>query len=100
MKFAHSFTEALANGDFPPDWEAAAIQYRQLKKCIKRVEKELAGLGLSVETLRALIHEEKAAGELADGKSSAPILSYTFDGGPFLCGGGQTGLHRRSCGPR
>lgn len=80
MKFAHSFTEALQSEDFPPDWQAAAIQYRQLKKCIKRVQRELASLGLSVETLRALIREENEAGRTTQGKAGGPILHYTFDG--------------------
>ncbi|KAK7529979.1 RING-14 protein-like protein [Phyllosticta citribraziliensis] len=51
MKFAHAFQERLQNDGYPPEWVTAAISYRQLKKCIKKVERELDRLGLDVETL-------------------------------------------------
>ena len=76
MKFAHTYIESLANDDFPEEWQAAAIQYRQLKKCIKRVQGELAELGLTVETLKVLLSEHQQ--ESADG---VPVMKYMFDGG-------------------
>ncbi|EPX70713.1 ubiquitin-protein ligase E3 [Schizosaccharomyces octosporus yFS286] len=39
----------------PPGWSEAAIQYKALKKCIKRFVYELSSLGLSAETIRHLI---------------------------------------------
>ncbi|KAK7528112.1 SPX domain-containing protein [Phyllosticta citriasiana] len=51
MKFAHAFHERLQSDGYPPEWIGAAISYRQLKKCIKKVERELDRLGLDVETL-------------------------------------------------
>jgi len=50
MKFGHEFEEALAGEDFPKEWLHSAIDYKHLKKCIKKVNKELAALGLDAET--------------------------------------------------
>lgn len=74
MKFAHIYLETLASQDFPAEWQAAAIQYRQLKKCIKRVQSELAELGLNAETLKLLLAQQT---ECAEG---GPVLQYMFDG--------------------
>lgn len=41
---------------FPPHWVAHAIPYGQLKKCLKKVQRELQELGLDAETLRELLH--------------------------------------------
>jgi E3 ubiquitin-protein ligase BAH len=75
MKFAHTFNETLSSENFPPEWQAAAIQYRQLKKCIKRVKQELDALGLNVNTLKELISE---CGD--GGTAGGPTLQYMFDG--------------------
>ncbi|KAM4058001.1 SPX domain-containing protein [Hirsutella rhossiliensis] len=56
MKFAHDFKETLASQDFPPHWVKQAIPYGQLKKCLKKVQRELQDLGLDPETLRALLN--------------------------------------------
>ena len=45
MKFAHSFDAALRQEDFPLHWEESAISYRQLKKCIKKVQQDLFHIG-------------------------------------------------------
>jgi E3 ubiquitin-protein ligase BAH len=71
MKFAHTYHDNLAL--YPSDWQAASIQYRQLKKCIKRVSRELTELGLDVETLK---------NHLAESEASASGLQYMFDGTP------------------
>jgi hypothetical protein len=47
--------------DFPDHWVAQAIPYSQLKKCLKKVQRELQDLGLDQETLRALLDAEAAA---------------------------------------
>ncbi|KAG0132908.1 RING-14 protein [Tuber indicum] len=69
MKFAHSFSQVLQEEDFPADWQAAAIRYRQLKKCIKKVQLELLDLGLTVEVLKGLAEERES-----------PSFEYMFDG--------------------
>ncbi|RPA98854.1 RING-14 protein-like protein [Choiromyces venosus 120613-1] len=69
MKFAHSFSQLLQEEDFPADWQAAAIRYGQLKKCIKKVQSELLDLGLTVEVLKRLVEE-----------AESPIVKYMFDG--------------------
>ncbi|KAF2459591.1 SPX domain-containing protein [Lineolata rhizophorae] len=55
MKFAHIFQDHLTKDGFPQHWVDSAISYRQLKKCIKRVEEELTALGLDADTLTALL---------------------------------------------
>lgn len=81
MKFAHTFSETLSSENFPPEWQAAAIQYRQLKKCIKRLQGELAELGLSVGALKSLICEcrDQACSDGENG-GRGPMLQYMFDG--------------------
>lgn len=54
MKFAHEFKDALEKGGFPPHWVESAIPYGQLKKCIKKVKRELEAFGLDAQTLRLL----------------------------------------------
>lgn len=55
MKFAHDFKQSLATQDFPPHWVDHAIPYSQLKKCLKKVQRELRELGLDPDTLRSLL---------------------------------------------
>lgn len=76
MKFAHSFSQALEEEDFPADWQAAAIRYRQLKKCIKKVQKELSELGLTVEILKSGMIVEEGDQTPTQG----PLFQYMFDG--------------------
>lgn len=54
MKFGHDYAETLGKGDFPQDWIDSAIDYKQLKKCIKKVQQELQSLGLDAKTLNDL----------------------------------------------
>jgi E3 ubiquitin-protein ligase BAH len=66
MKFAHEFKEALEREGFPSHWVESAIPYGQLKKCIKKVERELRGFGLDSKTLRLLMspgirHDQSSA---------------------------------------
>ncbi|KAL2203892.1 RING-14 protein [Sarocladium strictum] len=55
MKFARDFRDALASQGFPEHWVDQAIPYGRLKKCLKKVQRELQELGLDPETLRVLI---------------------------------------------
>lgn len=72
MKFAHTFNEALNSSEYPPEWIDAAIRYRQLKKCIKKVRKELESLGLSPEMLQTLL-------DRGENESPGPV-KYWFHG--------------------
>ncbi|KAK2871800.1 hypothetical protein FQN49_002808 [Arthroderma sp. PD_2] len=69
MKFGHSYVSTLENEGFPSQWVRSAISYRQLKKCIKRVQSELLSLGLSPEVLNRFWLTEDDG--LADGDDSA-----------------------------
>ena len=63
MKFAHAFTEQLQGNEYPSEWLDAAIRYRQLKKCIKKVQRELAELGLTADMLKMLAKEKNVGNE-------------------------------------
>lgn len=54
MKFGHEYSTALANDGFPPEWVEKAIEYKHLKKCIKKIHNELEDLGLDEQTLGVL----------------------------------------------
>lgn len=54
MKFSHTFETALRKEEYPQRWLDFAISYRQLKKCIKKVQDELQGLGLDPATVQRL----------------------------------------------
>ncbi|KAL7932373.1 SPX domain-containing protein [Trichoderma chlorosporum] len=70
MKFAHDYKQSLASQGFPPHWVAHAIPYGQLKKCLKKVQRELQELGLDAETLRALL----------DANADSPVaLNYSLN---------------------
>ncbi|KAI9845461.1 MAG: hypothetical protein M1838_001723 [Thelocarpon superellum] len=79
MKFAHQYHDTLAKEDFPDEWLKSAISYRQLKKCIKALEGELASIGLHAETLGRVVQ----AVEGPEHESAAPFqYSITGDQGP------------------
>lgn len=61
----------LTKLDFPAHWIEHAIPYGQLKKCLKKVQRELQDLGLDPETLRALLDPDTA---------SPVALHYKLDG--------------------
>jgi E3 ubiquitin-protein ligase BAH len=54
MKFGQEYQQAFAAENFPDEWRESAIQYKQLKKVIKKVHRELSGLGLDAQTIRHL----------------------------------------------
>jgi E3 ubiquitin-protein ligase BAH len=54
MKFGQEYAAALAREDFPQHWLDSAIEYKQLKKCIKKVQRELASIGLDAPTIEKL----------------------------------------------
>lgn len=77
MKFGRLYQEHLAGDGYPQHWIDTSISYRQLKKVIKRVEKELGDIGLDIETLKRLLQtaEESRKNESDDSKP----LQYSLD---------------------
>ncbi|KAJ8123382.1 hypothetical protein ONZ43_g653 [Nemania bipapillata] len=59
MKFAQEFRKALQREAFPQKWVDCAIPYGQLKKCLKKVTKELQEIGLDKETLTRLAADQQ-----------------------------------------
>ena len=78
MKFAHEFKEILDRESFPEHWLDAAIPYSQLKKCVKKVRRELEDLGLDKETLQQLL----AAQTLSPDGEPVPMVRYNLDQAP------------------
>lgn len=79
MKFGHSYTEHLYEDGFPARWVESAISYGQLKKCIKRVEKELDAIGLDPASLALVlksVEEERPRYDFKSGDDpgSEPFL--------------------------
>ncbi|KAI9809636.1 MAG: hypothetical protein M1825_000068 [Sarcosagium campestre] len=60
MKFARTYQQALNESEFPTEWLQSAISYGQLKKCIKKVQRELSSLGLLPDTLAHLLQDPEA----------------------------------------
>lgn len=75
MKFAHQFKETLEREAFPDHWRAAAIPYSQLKKCLKKVQRELQSLGLDKETLQQL----QSAQTVSPDGVPVPMARYNLD---------------------
>ena len=54
MKFGQEYQNVLATEGFPDHWRESAIEYKDLKKCIKRIRHELLDIGLDSETIGQL----------------------------------------------
>jgi len=78
MKFGHQYQESLRDG-FPATWRDSAISYRQLKKCIKSVSRELAELGLDTNTLKLLLPPSKEQTDLPTAWSSDGSFQYRLE---------------------
>ncbi|GAW17896.1 hypothetical protein ANO14919_073640 [Xylariales sp. No.14919] len=77
MKFAQEFRKALQREDFPQKWVDCAIPYGQLKKCLKKVTKELEEIGLDKETLTRLAADQRRH---SSGNTPADLaFSYHLD---------------------
>ncbi|TID14275.1 RING-14 protein [Venturia nashicola] len=59
MKFAHEYKDYLEHSGFPVEWVNSALSYGQLKKCIKKVKRELASIGLDPTTLQELLESDE-----------------------------------------
>lgn len=76
MKFAHEFKDALEREGFPPHWIESAIPYGQLKKCIKKVKRELESFGLDSQTLGLLIPRSR---EKDDCGFDIPLVAFRYN---------------------
>lgn len=63
MKFGQEYAAALAREEFPQHWLDSAIEYKQLKKCIKKVQRELESIGLDAPTIEKLAQWLKTTDE-------------------------------------
>ncbi|KAL1303101.1 hypothetical protein AAFC00_006542 [Neodothiora populina] len=54
MKYGHEYKQLLASEGFPAEWVCEAVSYRELKKCIKKVQQELLAFGLDADTLHSV----------------------------------------------
>lgn len=72
MKFAHEYEAALQQDDYPQHWVESAISYRQLKKCIKKVQRELSMVRLDASTIAALWTS------IGSSQLAGSPLQYTF----------------------
>ncbi|KAI0198680.1 RING-14 protein [Astrocystis sublimbata] len=80
MKFAQEFRKALEREAFPQKWVDCAIPYGQLKKCLKKVTKELNEIGLDKETLANLAAENQSANTNVNTSSPADLgFKYQLD---------------------
>ncbi|KAH6653707.1 SPX domain-containing protein [Truncatella angustata] len=61
MKFAQEFKRSLQQEGFPQKWVDSAIPYGQLKKCLKKVTRELEDLGLDKGTLAQLAADQSTS---------------------------------------
>lgn len=52
MKFGREYEATLEQDQYPQHWIQCSISYRQLKKCIRKIQQELSELGLDTEVLR------------------------------------------------
>lgn len=81
MKFGRDFQEDLEKGEYPQEWIDSAIPYRKLKKCIKKVQRELQSLGLDQETLLRLYQQSGKPKSSGPQDQDAQALQYTFQDG-------------------
>lgn len=83
MKFGQEYAAALAREDFPQHWLDSAIEYKQLKKCIKKVQRELASIGLDAATIEKLAQwlqipdEHQADAEKSKDGASSPATELS-----------------------
>ncbi|KAF2862195.1 hypothetical protein K470DRAFT_243841 [Piedraia hortae CBS 480.64] len=75
MKFGHEYQTTLSTEPFPQTWLNSAIDYKRLKKCIKKVQQEVDSLGLngSEASLFAEQTDEPQIRVLVDRKTGVPL---------------------------
>lgn len=81
MKFAHEFDASLKKEEYPQEWLDSAFSYRKLKKCIKKVQGELRGLGLDPQILEQLwqnINNHASVVAVAEGADESASRPYFY----------------------
>lgn len=61
MKFGREFENSLKQEQYPQQWLESSISYRQLKKCIRKVQLELLELGLDAGKVKQLLQSIQSA---------------------------------------
>ncbi|MCJ1394965.1 hypothetical protein MMC18_007846 [Xylographa bjoerkii] len=92
MKFARAFKAALQKDGYPEEWIVSAVSYKQLKKCINSIQKELVDMGLDTDTLAQLWDSHGGSAEnrnplqytLGDKENFHPRLILTMESGNGL----------------
>ncbi|KAL8701455.1 MAG: hypothetical protein Q9224_000498 [Gallowayella concinna] len=59
MKFAREYVATLEQEKYPQHWVQSSISYRQLKKCIRKIQSELSQLGLDASAVEHEVTEFK-----------------------------------------
>ncbi|KAI9833851.1 MAG: hypothetical protein M1826_006374 [Phylliscum demangeonii] len=81
MKFAHEYQQRLGEADLPTRWVEIAIAYGRLKKCIKKLQRELVELGLDASTLRTILVPPDVQLDLPLApEAELPLCQYLFEG--------------------
>lgn len=78
MKFGHEFQAALQ--DFPEEWQGSIIDYKQLKKAIKKLATELRSWGLDSDTLAQLLPDPDSKDAGPESRRGSASFKYEFNG--------------------
>ncbi|KAL8771751.1 MAG: hypothetical protein Q9209_002942 [Squamulea sp. 1 TL-2023] len=65
MKFTREYESTLEQEHYPQHWIQSSISYRQLKKCIRKIQLELSQLGLDAKAVEHLLHSAGRPGTQA-----------------------------------
>ncbi|KAK4556420.1 hypothetical protein LTR86_006564 [Recurvomyces mirabilis] len=95
MKFGHEYEQSLAEARFPEQWLGSAIDYKYLKKCIKKVHRELDQCGLDPDTIVRLSKDADGNGgrrlstdrqrlQAVEAPDESPLNSITEEFSPQL----------------
>lgn len=85
MKFGREYEATLEHDQYPQHWIQCSISYRQLKKCIRKIQQELSELGLDAEVLRQRLamsvntRDENVQGFPAGLKPNIPLLAFVIE---------------------
>ncbi|KAL8810123.1 MAG: hypothetical protein Q9200_002830 [Gallowayella weberi] len=61
MKFGREYVATLQQEQYPQHWVQSSISYRQLKKCIRKIQSELSQLGLDASAIETLLRSTDTA---------------------------------------
>ncbi|KAL8719864.1 MAG: hypothetical protein Q9225_003189 [Loekoesia sp. 1 TL-2023] len=86
MKFGREYEATLKQENYPQHWIQSSISYRQLKKCIKKIQSELLELGLDAEKIKQLLRLLGSAEVKEPKRDPLPRLRFVveIDGGELV----------------